>query len=101
MEAGDRIVVGVNAYPDGNEDNQVEILQIPHTVETTQCDRLNTFRAGRDADKVKTALDTIRSDAREGRNVMDALVEGSLSRCTLGEMIQAYGRRLWAIFRRA
>jgi methylmalonyl-CoA mutase N-terminal domain/subunit len=35
-------------------------------------------------------------DAREGRNVMPALVEASLGRCTLGEMVQAmadvYGR---------
>jgi methylmalonyl-CoA mutase N-terminal domain/subunit len=30
METHDRIVVGVNAYTDGNEAHQVEILQIPH-----------------------------------------------------------------------
>lgn len=96
MEAGDRIVVGVNAYTDGNEDHQVDILQIPHTVETTQCDQLNEFRKQRDNDAVEQALDTIRTEARKGHNVMDALVEGSLARCTLGEMIQAmadvYGR---------
>lgn len=96
MEAGDRIVVGVNAYTDGNEDNQVEILQIPHEIETTQCEQLNAFRAQRDGDAAQRALETIRTDARDGRNVMDALVEGSLARCTLGEMIQAmadvYGR---------
>ena len=96
MEAGDRIVVGVNAYTDGNDDHQVEILQIPHEIESTQCDRLDAFRAGRDGDAAQRALDTIRTDARDGRNVMDALVEGSLARCTLGEMIQAmadvYGR---------
>lgn len=96
MEAGDRIVVGVNAYTDGNEGQQVDILQIPHTVETTQCDQLNEFRRQRDNDAVERALDTIRTEARKGHNVMDALVEGSLARCTLGEMIQAmadvYGR---------
>ena len=96
MEAGDRVVVGVNAYNDGNEDHQVEILQIPHTVETTQCERLDAFRAARDDDQVKRAIDTIRDDARAGKNVMDALVEASLLKCTMGEMIQAmadvYGR---------
>lgn len=44
MEAGDRIIVGVNAYPEGNEERTMEILQIPHTVETVQCDRLSAFR---------------------------------------------------------
>ncbi|NBX25570.1 MAG: methylmalonyl-CoA mutase [Planctomycetes bacterium] len=96
MEAGDRVIVGVNAYPEGNDERQVSILQIPHSVETEQCDRLARFRRERSADGVKRALDRIRGDAREGRNVMDALVEGALARCTLGEMVQAmadvYGR---------
>jgi methylmalonyl-CoA mutase N-terminal domain/subunit len=96
MEAGDRVVVGVNAYADGNEDRQVEILQIPHTVETEQCDRLAEFRRRRDADGVKRALDAIRGDARAGKNVMPALIAAAHARCTLGEMVQAladiYGR---------
>ena len=96
MEAGDRVVVGVNAYPDGNDEQQVEILQIPHAVETEQCDRLDGYRSSRDADAAARALDAIRDAARAGENVMDALVEGAVARCTLGEMVQAmadvYGR---------
>jgi methylmalonyl-CoA mutase N-terminal domain/subunit len=96
MEAGDRLVVGMNAYTDGNEGHQVEILQIPHAVETEQCDRLAKFRRQRDADAVKRALDGIRGAARAGKNVMPALVDGALAKCTLGEMVQAmadvYGR---------
>ena len=89
MEAGDRLVVGMNAYNDGNEEQQVEILQIPHTVETEQCDRLAKFRRERNADGVKRALDAIRVAARKGENVMPTLVEGALAKCTLGEMVQA------------
>ena len=89
MEAGDRLVVGMNAYNDGNEEQQVEILQIPHTVETEQCDRLAKFRKERNADGVKRALDAIRVAARKGDNVMPTLVEGALAKCTLGEMVQA------------
>jgi len=96
MEAGDRIIVGVNAYTDGNEDKQVEILQIPHTVEVGQCERLAAFKKNRDADAVQRTLDAIREAAREDRNVMPFLVEASLANCTLGEQVQAmadiYGR---------
>ena len=96
MEAGDRVIVGVNAYREGNEDHQVEILQIPHTVETEQCDRLAEFRRTRDADQAKHALDRIRTACRDGQNVMPALVDAAGDRCTLGEMVQAmadiYGR---------
>jgi methylmalonyl-CoA mutase N-terminal domain/subunit len=91
MEAGDRVVVGVNAYTDGNDTQQVEILQIPHEVESIQCDRLTAYRRDRDADAVARSLDAIRDAARAGDNVMDGLVEASLQRCTLGEMVQALG----------
>jgi len=89
MEAGDRIIVGVNAYPEGNEDAQVELLQIPHSVETIQCERLETFLKDRDDDAATSALEAIRNAARTDENVMPSLVEASLARCTLGEMVQA------------
>jgi methylmalonyl-CoA mutase N-terminal domain/subunit len=96
MEAGDRIIVGVNAYPEGSEEHAVEILQIPHSVETEQCDRLTKFRRARDASQVNRSLDAIRAAARAGENVMPSLVEAAHQKCTLGEMVQAmadaYGR---------
>ncbi len=96
MEAGDRIVVGVNAYSEGNDERPVEILQIPHQVEVEQCERLAEFRRQRDAGAAERALDEIRAAARDDKNVMPALIEGALARCTLGEMVQAmadvYGR---------
>ena len=91
MEAGDRIIVGVNAYDEGNDDHAVEILQIPHEVETVQCERLEAFRKQRNDDDVARALDEIRNTARDDRNVMDSLVEASITGCTLGEMVSAMG----------
>ncbi|MDP6987267.1 MAG: methylmalonyl-CoA mutase family protein [Phycisphaerales bacterium] len=96
MEAGDRLIVGVNAFEEGNDTHQVDILQIPHTVETNQCQRLEAFKAARDADGVCAALDTIRDAAKNDENLMPALIDASLANCTLGEMVQAmadvYGR---------
>ena len=89
MEAGDRIIVGVNAYPNGNDDKQVELLQIPHSVETDQCERLDACLKNRDEDSAMASLDAIRDAARNNDNVMDSLVDGSHARCTLGEMVQA------------
>ncbi|MCI0675968.1 MAG: methylmalonyl-CoA mutase family protein [Phycisphaerales bacterium] len=96
MEAGDRLIVGVNAYTDGNEQKQVEILQIPHELETEQCDRLRKFKKNRNQDGAKRALEAIRRAARSNENVMPSLIDGALANCTLGEMVQAmadvYGR---------
>ncbi|MBG83906.1 MAG: methylmalonyl-CoA mutase [Phycisphaerae bacterium] len=96
MEAGDRLIVGVNAFTEGNQEQQVEILQIDHEVETKQCDQLADFKKRRDDDAVKKSLDAIRQAARDDVNIMPSLIEGSLANCTLGEMVQAmadvYGR---------
>ncbi|HCA39408.1 MAG TPA: methylmalonyl-CoA mutase [Phycisphaerales bacterium] len=96
MEAGDRLIVGVNAFEEGNDSHQVDILQIPHTVETNQCERLAAFKNNRDADGVQTALDTIRTAAKNDDNLMPVLIDAAIANCTLGEMVQAmadvYGR---------
>ncbi|MDG2053322.1 MAG: methylmalonyl-CoA mutase family protein [Phycisphaerales bacterium] len=96
MEAGDRVIVGVNAYPEGNDEHQVDILEIGHDVEVNQCERLAAHKKNRDDELVLKSLDEIRQTARDDKNVMDALVEASLVGCTLGEMVQAmadiYGR---------
>ena len=96
MEGGDRLIVGVNAFQEGNQDQQVEILQIDHTVETNQCELLEAFKRDRDVDGVTASLDAVRSAAQSDENVMPTLVDASLANCTLGEMVQAlaevYGR---------
>jgi methylmalonyl-CoA mutase, N-terminal domain len=115
-EAGDRIVVGLNAYTDSDEKRPIDILVIPHQVEVDQCDQLKTFKQKRDASHVASALDAIRAACRGERkplahlgpksaemqqavhatNVMPALVNAALAGCTMGEMVQAmadiYGR---------
>ncbi len=95
-EAGDRIIVGVNQYTDDNEERPIDILTIYEEVETIQNERLSDFKQRRDNKQVEAALETIRNDARANKNIMPALVEGSLANCTLGEMVQAmadiYGR---------
>ena len=110
-----RFGVGLNAYTDNDEKRPIDILQIPATVETEQVARLKAFKARRDPKAVAKALENIRAACRgtaftpvndlgldvaksglHATNVMPALVDGALSNCTLGEMVQAmadiYGR---------
>jgi methylmalonyl-CoA mutase N-terminal domain/subunit len=65
-EAGDRIIVGLNAYTDPDEKRPIEILQISHQVEVEQCERLKAFKARRDPKAVAAALDRIRTTCRSG-----------------------------------
>jgi len=114
-EAGDRIIVGVNAYADNDEKRPIDILNISAQVEVDQVARLKAFKARRDPKMVERALQNIRLACRgeaytpvnelgidvvasgiHKTNVMPALVDGALANCTLGEMVQAmadiYGR---------
>lgn len=106
-EAGDRVIVGVNAFNEGSDERPIDILQISHQVEVDQCDRLTKFKARRDQKAATAALNRIRETCRKGDagleaqglnkfNVMPALVDAALANCTLGEMVQAmadvYGR---------
>ncbi len=106
-EAGDRIIVGVNAFNEGSDERPIDILQISHQVEVDQCDRLSKFKQRRDQKAATAALNRIRETCRKGDpaleaqglntfNVMPALVDAALANCTLGEMVQAmadvYGR---------
>ena len=95
-EAGDRLIVGVNAYRDEDEERTIEILRIGDEVETEQVARLEKFKRERDAAVVESALEKIREDARSDENLMPALIAGAEASCSLGEMVQAmadvYGR---------
>ncbi len=63
-EAGDRLIVGVNAYVDPDEKRPIDILVIPDSVETQQNERLADFKKRRDPAGVKAALDAIRKVCR-------------------------------------
>jgi methylmalonyl-CoA mutase N-terminal domain/subunit len=66
-EANDRIIVGVNAYVDENEQRNIDILTISHQVEVDQIARLKSFKQRRDAKQVDAALDAIRKVCRGER----------------------------------
>jgi methylmalonyl-CoA mutase N-terminal domain/subunit len=91
----DKLVVGVNAFTE-NAFPPLELLKIDQAVEDDQVARLTQLKKKRDASAVAKALDRIRDDARAGRNVMPALVDGAKTYATVGEMMSAleevYGR---------
>ena len=60
-------------------------------MEEVQVERLSKFKQKRDGAGVERALERIRQDCRDDKNVMPALVEGAEANCTLGEMVQAMG----------
>ena len=89
IERGEQIVVGVNKFietePSPLSTGEGSILTVPHEVEAEQIERLNAWRAARDARAVAAALKDLRAAAAEGRNIMPASIAAAKAGVTTGE----------------
>ncbi len=89
FDAGERRVVGVNAYVDTTEVMSVPVLQVPKGSLEAQLKRLARTRQERDAEAVGAALAGLREAARRpsssDANLMPHFVRCAASYATLGE----------------
>ncbi|HWH13392.1 MAG TPA: methylmalonyl-CoA mutase family protein [Miltoncostaeaceae bacterium] len=90
VEEGRRIVVGVNAFTDGDDGERPETLRIDPAVEREQCARLAALRAARDHARVDAALAAVSACASDpARNLMPPLVDAVRAHATVGEIVGA------------
>ena len=89
LEAGERIVVGVNRHVDASEAVLVPVLQIPEGSLARQLSRLERTRRERDAEAVATALAGLRDAATRpessATNLMPHFIRCAEAYATLGE----------------
>jgi len=98
VEAGQRVVVGVNRY-ELEDEPELEILRIDPALERKQVARVQALRARRDSAEVERALARLKEDAaRDDRNLMPAIVDASRAYVTMGEMCDAL-RGVWGVWR--
>ena len=98
VEAGDRVIVGVNRFEDPSE-REIEILKIDAALEQKQIDRVQALRARRDSATVESALARLKQDAAGAdTNLMPAIVDASRAYVTMGEMCDAL-RETWGVWR--
>ena len=92
IDAGRRIVVGVNAFTEG-DDADTPILRIDPALERKQLDRLQGVRARRDAAAIEPALAALREAAARAKvNLMPPLVDAARVHASEGEIVQALQR---------
>ena len=85
---GRRIIVGVNRFTEGNDDDSLDILQITSEDEARQVKRLSEVRATRDEASVAAALARLRVDAADPEvNLMPTLVDAVKTYASLGEIM--------------
>ncbi len=90
VNAGERIIVGVNAFTDGNDDSEQNLLRIGNEVEEYQLKRLAAVKQDRDSDAVATALERIRTEAADPTvNLMPAFIDAVKAYATEEEIVHA------------
>jgi methylmalonyl-CoA mutase N-terminal domain/subunit len=98
IDAGRRIVVGVNAHTEG-EDTNTATLRIDPALERKQIDRLNAVRGRRDANAVEDCLTALKAAAAtERQNLMTPLLTAARVHASEGEIIQAL-QEVWGDYR--
>ena len=98
VEAGDRVVVGVNEYLVEGRGVDMERLVVDPAVEERQRARLAALRARRDGERASAALARIQAAARApDEPLMDLFVAAVEADCTLGEICGVL-RQVWGEF---
>jgi methylmalonyl-CoA mutase N-terminal domain/subunit len=89
--SGERAVVGVNRYVDGDgTDEQIEVHKIDPATERRQVEHLQRVRAERDNAAVEAALAHLAEVARdESKNLMPATIAAVEARASMGEIVKA------------
>jgi methylmalonyl-CoA mutase N-terminal domain/subunit len=92
LEAGTRVMVGVNKYVDADgKDQAIPTLRIDSGAAETQARRLTEVKASRDAARVAACLEGVRRAARAtpgaaGSNLVPPIVEAAKAYCTQQEI---------------
>jgi methylmalonyl-CoA mutase, N-terminal domain len=98
VEAGQRIVVGVNRYELAGEP-EPELLKIDPALERKQVARVQALRGRRNSAGVEQALARLQEEAaRDDRNLMPAIGDAARAQVTMGEMCDAL-RAVWGVWR--
>ncbi len=96
VEAGERAVVGVNAFVEKGTP-PIELHRIDPEGERRQVERTHAVRAGRDAAAAERALAAVRETARGTGNLLPVLRDALAAMCTVGEVCGAL-REEWGTY---
>ncbi|HKJ57931.1 MAG TPA: methylmalonyl-CoA mutase family protein [Halobacteriales archaeon] len=88
IEAGDRIVVGVNEFT-VEEDERVDIQGVSEAEQRKQIERLEAVRAERDDEAAEDSLAALREAAAGDDNLMPYIVDAVKAYATTGEICDA------------
>lgn len=92
FNSGERIIVGVSHFLEGNDEEEIDLLRITNEDEQKQRRRLEAVRSSRNAAAVAESLVVLETEAADPEiNLMPALINASNAQATVGEMMKSMG----------
>ena len=86
VDSGERIVVGVNAFQEGNEEGATPVFRVNPALAEAQRSRLSEFRQRRDDKQAEEALAKLGEAAAGEQNLMEPLIDAVKRYATVGEI---------------
>jgi methylmalonyl-CoA mutase N-terminal domain/subunit len=84
------VIVGVNRYVSGGDEQDVEIHRLDPEAERRQIERVRATRAARDPQAAERTLAAVRAGAADGSvNLLVPIRDALAARCTVGEVCGA------------
>jgi methylmalonyl-CoA mutase N-terminal domain/subunit len=96
IDAGERVVVGVNAFTEG-DDQSTPLHRVDPALEAKQIARVTAVKAARDSADVERALTAVKETAASGANLMPPLIDAARVHVSEGEMIHAL-QEVWGAY---
>jgi methylmalonyl-CoA mutase N-terminal domain/subunit len=93
FDAGEQLIVGVNAFQQPDEE-PLEVLQLDPSMEREQVASLTAVKSRRSGDEARRALDRLKKAAESGCNVMPELIAAAEARVTVQEAMDAMAESL-------
>jgi methylmalonyl-CoA mutase, N-terminal domain len=85
LEAGERVMVGVNKYTEETSSN-IPLLRVDEEVQRVQVRNLAAVKSSRDNARVQRCLGAVREAACSGQNLMPPIIEAAKAYCTQQEI---------------
>ncbi len=89
IESGEQVVVGVNSFTDGNEDQSLQVFRVDRRVVEEQRLSLERTRGERSAEDVGNALTELRAVAQGDGDLMPPILAAVRAYATTGEICGA------------
>ncbi|WP_436795854.1 acyl-CoA mutase large subunit family protein [Actinospongicola halichondriae] len=90
VNAGERIIVGVNAFTEGHDEGEQNLLRVDPATEELQHKRLAGVKQDRDDAAVAAVLERVKADAADPTvNMMPVLIDAAKAYATEGEVVRA------------